>query len=252
MRKIASIIKEYDIIAMQEISNVKEQNDAGCPRNQDACPGDPNCGMIRDALNTYLNAENGFNYQFVFSSQVKDERYLFVYNPAKVTLEKAELVDDPEDSIPICDSSPANTGKMVRQPFKGKFKAGNFDFVLLTAHTSPSINVNELQGLEYFFRQTVTEGESDVIVLGDLNADCSYLKASDNISFRNPEYTWVVNDTSDTTVSASNCAYDRFIFGKVATQGDFTGNWGIIKDIPENVSDHYLVWAEFSTKNDAD
>jgi hypothetical protein len=33
---------------------------------------------------------------------------------------------------------------------------------------------------------------------------------------------------------------------------DFTGRWGIVKDVPANVSDHYLVWAEFYTDRDSD
>ena len=83
-------------------------------------------------------------------------------------------------------------------------------------------------------------GGESVIVLGDLNADCSYLRASDNISFRQPGYFWVVDDNSDTTVSKTDCAYDRFIFKNPTT------------NITDEVSDHYLVWAEFTTTGDTD
>lgn len=228
MRAIAQILKGYDIIAVQEISNIKEQSDPGCPRNENACPGHANCNLIRSALEQYLNEEGGKNYKFVFSPQVKDERYLYIYDPDRVTLEECALVDDPGDSLPICDSKPENTGKMVRQPFKAKFKAGEFDFVLLTVHTRPKVNLKELEGLAYFYGLTEQEGEPDVIILGDLNADCSYLKASDTVALRAQEYTWVVEDDSDTTVSGTDCAYDRFIF-KSTTAEDYTGNWGIYK-----------------------
>ena len=251
MRVIANILKDYDLIAVQEISNVKEMNDPGCPRNEDACPNHANCNRIRNALELYLNQENGLNYEFVFSQQVKDERYLYIYDPDKITLESSGLVDDAEDSLPICDSSPENTGKMVRQPFKARFRAGDFDFTLITAHTSPSINVQELEGLEYFYRQAEPEGEPDIIVLGDLNADCTYLKASDGIALRGSEYIWVVDDDSDTTVAKTDCAYDRFIF-KNPTNEDYTGNWGIYTGVPDDVSDHYLVWVEFSLDRDSD
>ena len=251
MEIIAGILKDYDLIAVQEISNVKEMNDPGCPRNEDACPGHANCNRIRNALEQYLNQENGLNYEFVFSPQVKDERYLYIYDPGKITLESFGLVNDTEDSLPICDSSPENTGKMVRQPFRANFRAGNFDFILLTAHTSPSINVPELQGMEYFYRQVEAGGEPDIIILGDLNADCTYLRASDSIALRGSEYIWVVDDESDTTVAATDCAYDRFIF-KNPTSEDYTGNWGIYTAVPDDVSDHYLVWAEFSTTADSD
>lgn len=139
----------------------------------------------------------------------------------------------------------------LRQPFKGKFKAGSFDFVLLTLHTKPSANVQELEGLEFFYGQVASEGEPDVIVLGDLNADCTYLRDSDSIALKSSEYIWVVDDVADTTVSNTDCAYDRFIF-RNPTAEDYTGTWGIRTDIPENVSDHYLVWAEFFLGKDSD
>ena len=140
---------------------------------------------------------------------------------------------------------------MVRQPFKASFKAGSFDFMLLTAHTSPSINIQELQGLEWFYKQAEKEGEKDIIILGDLNADCSYLKASDSISLKDPGYIWLIPDSIDTTVSSTDCAYDRIIF-KSPTSEDFTGNYGIETNITSDVSDHYLIWAEFYTDRDSD
>jgi len=188
MRKMASIINGFDIIAIQEISNIREQADPGCPRNENDCPGHGNCNLIRNALELYLNTEQSANYRFIFSPQIKDERYLFIYDPDTVTLIEASLVVDPGDSQPICASSPANTGRMVRQPFKGRFRAGSFDFVLLTAHTRPSDNVNELEGLEDFYKDTESRGEPDIIILGDLNADCEYLGPSDNVDLKGPEY----------------------------------------------------------------
>ena len=250
MAKIAEILKNYDIIAIQEISNVSEQNDPGCPRNENACPRSKNCHLIRRALEEYLNKTYNLHYEFVFSPQVKDERYLFIYNPIRVGLQEASLMVDPEDSEPICDSQPENTGKMVRQPFEGKFKVGSFDFILLTVHTSPKINLQELNGLDYFYKKAQTQGEPDVIIMGDLNADCAYFDESETIPLRNPCYIWIVPDTADTTVSGTDCAYDRIIF-QDATLEDFTGNWGIVEDIPKSVSDHYLIWGEFWTDRDS-
>ena len=252
MRAIADILKAYDIIAVQEISNIREMSDPGCPRNEDACPGHPMCDRIRSALEQYLNEEQGRRYALVFSPQIKDERYLFIYDTETVYLEDFALVDDPGDGLPICAEQPESTGLMVRQPFKATFQVGDFDFVLLTAHTRPSMNLVELEGLEFFYQETAMAGEPDVIILGDLNADCRYLRASDEVSLRGPDYIWVVDDDSDTTVSTgTDCAYDRFIF-KSPTSEDFTGNWGICTDIADNMSDHYLIWAEFWTTEDTD
>ena len=53
------------------------------------------------------------------------------------------------------------------------------------------------------------------VVLGDLNADCSYanyderMAANDYLTI-NTTYTWVIDDDADTTVKTStDCAYDR-------------------------------------------
>jgi deoxyribonuclease-1-like protein len=251
MERIASILSQYDIIAVQEISNIREQSDPDCPRNEDACPGDPACGIIGDSLEEHLNGAMGLDYRFVFSPQVKDERYLFIYNSRRVDLLDSMLMEDPDDVGPICSLSPVDAGLMVRQPFMGVFRSGDFDFVLINVHTSPSANLQELEGLEYFYRQAENLSEPDVIILGDLNADCSYLADDEEIGLTGPGYIWVVDDEADTTAGDTNCAYDRFVF-KSHTKQDYTGGWGIDMDIPENVSDHYLVWAEFYTKRDTD
>jgi hypothetical protein len=221
------------------------------PEKRKHLPWRPKIQLNQECPEHYLNRENGLNYGFVFSPQVKDERYLYIYNPEKITLEGFELVDDPGDSLPICAIRPESTAMMVRQPFKAMSRAGKFDFKLLTVHTSPSINLQELKGLEYIYREIEGEGEPDVIVMGDLNADCRYLKTSDRIGLRDAKYIWVVDDESDTTVSSTDCAYDRFIMGR-PTAEDFTGNWGIYTNITGEISDHYLIWAEFSTTKDTD
>jgi hypothetical protein len=249
MRAIAGVLKNYDIIAVQEISNVNEKRDPGCPRNDLACPG-PNCSLIKDALQKYLNAELGLNYRFEFSPQISDERYLYIYNPAKVTLLQAALANDPGESKPLCDDHQPNTSKVVRQPFKAMFKAGKFDFVLLTAHTSPKNNISELNGLTYFYSQAERQ-ERDVIVLGDLNAGCSYLPQSKKgaVQLAGPGYVWPIGDGADTTVAASSCAYDRFIF-KEATRENFVGAH-IDKNVTARMSDLYLIWPEFRTDVDS-
>jgi len=123
------------------------------------------------------------DYRFVFSPQVKDERYLYIYSPQTETLLGAELMSNPEDSLRICDSKPPNTGLIVMQPFRARFTTvGGCDLVLLTDHTSPTVNGQEFSGLEKFYRQTENQGEPDVIILGDLNSDCKYVKNSDKWS----------------------------------------------------------------------
>lgn len=71
-----------------------------------------------------------------------------------------------------------------------------------------------------------------MILLGDLNADCSYLKETDPISLKDPAYIWLIGDDADTTVSQTDCAYDRFIC-KSPTMEDYSGKWGIVTDVPD-------------------
>ena len=53
----------------------------------------------------------------------------------------------------------------------------------------------------------------NLILLGDMNADCAYLpnKAKQSLRLRKENsYQWLVDDDADTTVAAADCAYDRW------------------------------------------
>ena len=252
MNRIADMISSFDIVAIQEVSNIREASDPDCSRNQDSCPGNSRCDMIRNAFEESLNDRLDLNYSMVFSPQVRDERYLFIWDPEKATLLDSGLIADPTEVGEVCATTQAEPGLMTRQPFWAIFRADDFDFMLLTAHSSPGINVQELEGLEYFYRESKEKGEPDVILLGDLNADCNYLSESRNIRFRSLEYRWIVPGSADTTVSENtDCAYDRFIITQPTIE-DYSGSWGIEKNITDGISDHFPVWAEFYIERDSD
>lgn len=51
-----------------------------------------------------------------------------------------------------------------------------------------------------------------VLLAGDFNADCSYLRGAKwvNVSLRtDQEFHWLISDLEDTTVTYSDCSYDR-------------------------------------------
>ena len=55
-------------------------------------------------------------------------------------------------------------------------------------------------------------GTSDVIIMGDFNAACSYIGDSDWGSIRlatEKKFQWLISECIDTTVAGSLCAYDR-------------------------------------------
>ena len=54
----------------------------------------------------------------------------------------------------------------------------------------------------------------DFIIAGDLNADCNYVSKSkwESIRLRTEErFQWLIKDGIDTTIYASECAYDRYL-----------------------------------------
>ena len=135
---------------------------------------------------------------------------------------------------------------------------------LVDIHTKPEEAKNEIMNLpsvmefasEYY-------GEEDVICLGDFNADGSYFNEEEyTMIFPEQKYIWIIPNEADTNVAKSNMTYDRIVATRSMAE-DFLSEWGIYKfdevDIEESfslraldVSDHYPVWANFSTLLDTE
>jgi endonuclease/exonuclease/phosphatase family metal-dependent hydrolase len=102
-------------------------------------------------------------------------------------------------------------------------------------HAKPDDVEQELSHLEQMI-----SNEGNLMVLGDLNADCNYYNPEDK-GFDGWE--WVITDEEDTTSSATDCAYDRIILNADAYQ-EYVSH-GVFKEgITKEISDHYLVWVE--------
>jgi hypothetical protein len=56
-------------------------------------------------------------------------------------------------------------------------------------------------------------------------------------------WVWEIPDTEDTTVAATNCAYDRIILTQGAAR-HFV-NYSIMRDVRKEQSDHYIVSAVY-------
>jgi deoxyribonuclease-1-like protein len=52
------------------------------------------------------------------------------------------------------------------------------------------------------------------IIMGDLRADCEFLsrKEYEGLDLNSGRFEWLVGMSADTTVTDSNCAYDRSVF----------------------------------------
>jgi len=249
--RIAETMEHFDLVAVQEISNIREQNDAECPRN-DECPEAESCGTIRRALDEQLNDDPGDNYGLTFSPQVRHERYLYVYDRDHVELLDHRLVRDPGDSAPVCAYRPESTGTMVRQPFLGVFQADDFSFAMLNIHVAPKRAGEEIDALLEIEDRLRRQGYSDVIIAGDLNADCRYLTQGEKDEYATMEHHWLFRGADTAVDRDRECGYDQMIVTQPTLQ-DLTGRLGVVKEpIDKDMSDHYPIWGNFYKERDTD
>ncbi|XP_023272068.1 deoxyribonuclease-1-like [Seriola lalandi dorsalis] len=60
----------------------------------------------------------------------------------------------------------------------------------------------------------ITLSLQDIVLLGDFNAGCNYVSGSDWQKIRlftDKSFLWLITDEADTTVSHTNCPYDRIV-----------------------------------------
>ena len=172
---------------------------------------------------------------------------------------------DGNDSNDIDDTLHPND-LFEREPFIAHFKvkSGEFDFVLINIHTKPDDATAEIGYLPDVIQDVFPHlNEVDIICLGDFNADGSYFDESTyNTIFPSSQYNWLISNSEDTTVAASDNTYDRIVT-TLSTTEDFEGTTGVyrfdqIYDFssptldPSDVSDHYPVWGEFYSDKDTD
>jgi endonuclease/exonuclease/phosphatase family metal-dependent hydrolase len=239
MAVLADIISGADIVAVQEVRAV------------DLLPVERMMAMLPARFRYVLGPREG-------RSQSK-EQYWVIYDGDKFTVLEKAAYPDPGD-------------KFERNPFAVFFQtntnnnAGDqaFDFILINNHIKPGDAAAEINAL----RDVITYyqalwHESDVITVGDFNADGSYYNEKMLARvFPGEDFGIIINNEQDTTTAQSSNTYDRIIITKSAVE-DFTGNSGVIrfdgmydwqalKITPQMVSDHFPVWAEFYTDRDSD
>lgn len=139
------------------------------------------------------------------------------------------------------DFNPDIENRWERPPFEVEFEVNGYQLKAYNSHIDPDSVPEEIAALEQVVNTT-----GNVVVLGDLNADCSYYPEKNRTHFRN--WTWVIPDGADTTVHATDCAYDRIILNGNATSEQI--DYGIYKTgINTALSDHYLVWVQLMTRD---
>jgi endonuclease/exonuclease/phosphatase family metal-dependent hydrolase len=169
------------------------------------------------------------------------EQYVFYYDMRFVQLLGAPSTYPHVDDV------------FEREPFAARFAAGGFDFVLVNIHVKPDDADAEIRALGDVVAWAEAEFQDpDVIVLGDLNADCTYFDEADRQAAVGMN--WITPDDFDTTVKGTVCTYDNFLVAD-SLMDEFTGEielfrfdteYGLDQAAAEDVSDHYPVFAVFA------
>jgi len=220
--EIASIIKsaQFDLIAIQEVQRE---------------------GQIVEKLRRQLNEP----WRHVVSDRTgNNERYAFLYRGDRVDIVdgSAKLIVGPETAV------------FDRAPFTASFKAGQFDFVLLTVHLSYTDHARraaEASALAALARRMVDGGaEKDLIVLGDFNEQ--HQRGNLHIF---EEQGWTKLNRDATNLGSSEI-YDNLLIDRRFTKewAGVAGTWRFDemdyanddKTATEYVSDHRPAWGEFS------
>ena len=233
MAVLRDIIREFDIVLIQEIRDASEQT-------------------IQNFIET-INQMEGPDYSFIRSERVgrtsSKDAYAYIYNTETIqfTQESDYVYNDVDDFF-------------EREPYIASFKAGNFDFVLVGIHTKPDDAYNEIGNLTSVVSsiQSANPNEYDIIVMGDFNADGSYFDEDDTSNlFKASEYNWIITNSMDTMVK-TNYTYDRIVllgatlnheyYADSAQVFYFDQAYGLNNQtFVSEVSDHYPVFAQYKT-----
>jgi endonuclease/exonuclease/phosphatase family metal-dependent hydrolase len=229
---LTDIVSRYDVVAVQEVRSASEE------------PVLQFMSRLPETYDYVLGPREGRS-----SSK---EQYWVIYDKSKLTVLGSETWPDETD---IFERNPLAVYFTTR---------GNFDFILINNHIQPSDaakEINALPEVAVYFRELWNE--SDVLLMGDFNADGAYYNEvllSD--VFSPDDYISLITDDYDTTVASGENTYDRFIISLSARE-DFAGTVGVLRFedtfdftplsiAPKAVSDHYPIWAEFFIHNDTD
>ncbi|XP_068003031.1 deoxyribonuclease-1-like [Melanerpes formicivorus] len=232
---IVSILSEYDIALVQEVRD----SDLSAVKN----------------LMEKLNSASPYPYDYLVSiplgrSSYK-EQYLFVYRSDVVSVLESYYYDD--------GCEPCGTDIFSREPFIVKFSSPTTqveEFVLVPLHAEPSNAAKEIDALYDVYTDVIDKwATNNIILLGDFNADCSYVTSAQwpSIRLRSlSDCVWLIPDSADTTVAdTTDCAYDRIVACGTAllqevvpgsaTVNDFQKTFQLQNKDALAVSDHFPV-----------
>ncbi|NXT93982.1 DNAS1 protein, partial [Anhinga rufa] len=232
---IVSILSEYDITLVQEVR-------------------DADLSAVKKLMDQ-LNRASMHPYSFLSSIPLGQtsykEQYLFIYRSDMVSVLGSYYYDDG------CESCGNDT--FSREPFIVKFSSPTTqveEFVLVPLHAEPSSAAAEIDALYDVYTDVINKwATNNILLLGDFNADCSYVTSAQWPSIRLRSLSaceWLIPDSADTTVaSTTDCAYDRIVACGTALRQDIKPGSAAINNFQQTfhlqnkdalaVSDHFPV-----------
>lgn len=228
MERFAEVIRQFDVIALQEITS----------SDQRTLPI-----LVQEVNRT------GGRYSYTISPPIGRkssgyyEQYAYVFDTTRIQ-------SSPEVSYVVADEADV----LHREPFCGRFQtltrgAQPFSFTLINMHTDPDEISHELDVLADVYRSVrqFEYPEDDVMLLGDLNAPPTGLKGLGQI----PDLVPIISAFTNTvqTKTLDNILVDRIHtreFTGRAGVVDFEKMFGLQKSDAKRISDHLPVWAEFT------
>ncbi|XP_068727849.1 deoxyribonuclease-1-like isoform X2 [Montipora capricornis] len=232
---LVKIILRYDVILIQEIRDASQTE-------------------IMKLLGLVNKASTRGYYHLSISPRLgrssSKEQYAFMYRKDILSVKNFYVYDDGQESL--------GKDTFEREPYIVHFTSTfTFitDFVLVAIHTSPSQAPQEIDELVRVYDDVVKKLQiPDVIILGDLNAACSYMSDSDRLKNRlinDKRFHWLISDCVDTSIAGTHCAYDRFVVAGdsmlksvIETSVgilEFDEHLGLNETMTLLVSDHYPI-----------
>lgn len=229
MQAIVDIIRQFDIVAIQEI------------RASDR--------SFMKRFMEEINARGGEQYECLVGGREgrskSREQYAFVFSSQTIETDR-------KAAYQVYDE----TRTMERPPFVGWFRTKRappdeaFTFNLVNVHVDPNNTAREADLLAEAFRHVREDGrnEDDVILLGDFNLDDKHLGRIADI----PNMFAVIENRATNT--RGNRQYDNILFDRMWTS-EYLGEGGVFDFMKRfnlsevsalKISDHLPVYARFS------
>lgn len=256
---LSAIIQSFDLVVIQEIqdANCAELSASGAPIRS-SCAASKLLEMVNSAVPTEDQFDMFLSPRFGPHPTNGLEQYGFVYRKNKMA--------------PTSKGSVASSSiEYRRNPFKVVWslrESSGFQFVTFVLHAAPDGSVvQELDALGKEAAETKNDN-LPVLVLGDLNAGCSYITdvqwnclkndACKNVTmslWENKEFTWLLGNDKYTNLKRT-CAYDRFVVTPKMLKHVVPGSAQVVTfdtqhtlspDEALKVSDHYPISLSIQT-----